>query len=264
MELNERVTKDNYYLDIAETVAEKSTCLRRHYGAVIVKNDEIIATGYNGSPRGCLNCTDDACMREELGFAKGRGYNICGAVHAEMNAVISASRRDMIGGSLYIVGINVFDQPHYADPHPCLLCHRMICNTGISRVIGRFMDPDGNVFAKEMDITPESFMIRMQNEFEQTLDQMEMDITPDQFKNAREHIDRRYGIIKDQYEAKGAFPNMVCEHIMKTPSYMDPLCKAYTCLMEDTGLDFANYPKCAKEYCPKVHPELLDSSDITT
>ena len=109
-----RASKDNYYLDIAEAVGEKSTCLRRHYGAVIVKNDEIISTGYNGSPRGCINCTDDACMRNELGFAKGRGYNICGAVHAEMNAVISAARRDMIGATIYIVGREVFGNQKYA------------------------------------------------------------------------------------------------------------------------------------------------------
>ena len=258
----ERASKDNYYLDIAETVSEKSTCLRRHYGAVIVKNDEIIATGYNGSPRGCLNCTDDACMRNELGFAKGRGYNICGAVHAEMNAVISASRRDMIGGTLYIVGRNVFGNQEYADPHPCLLCHRMICNTGLARIVGRFQDPAGNVFPKDMDITPESFMMRMQGEFEDTLKDMEMDISPEQFQNAREHIDRRYGIIKDQYERNSVFPNMMCDCLLKTPGYMDPLCRAYTKLLGEDDMDYAHYPMCSAEFCPKLHPELLNGEPI--
>lgn len=130
-----QMSKDRYYLSIAQAVALKSTCQRRHYGAVIVKNDEILATGYNGSPRDCINCTDmGICMRDVANVEKGKGYNLCLSVHAEMNAIISAARRDMIGSTLYIVGIE--KDGRYANPSPCLLCHRLIVNAGISRVVG--------------------------------------------------------------------------------------------------------------------------------
>ena len=111
----ERIQKDEYYLNIAHEVAARSTCLRRRYGAVIVNNDEIIATGYNGAPRGEPNCIDRGfCKREELNVPKGERYELCVAVHAEQNAIISAARRDMIGGTIYIVGLE--SDGSYANP----------------------------------------------------------------------------------------------------------------------------------------------------
>ena len=133
---NHRITKDEYYLKIAEAVLERSTCLRRRYGAVIVKNDEIISTGYNGAPRCVENCSDiGSCEREMLGVPKGEKYELCRAVHAEQNAIISASRRDMQGATIYIVGKEV-ETGAYANPSPCLICERMIANAGIDKCIG--------------------------------------------------------------------------------------------------------------------------------
>ena len=101
----ERVSKHNYYLDIAQTVAERSTCLRKMYGTIIVKNDSIISTGYNGAPRGRKNCSDlGICMRDKLNIPRGERYELCRSVHAEANCIISASRRDLIGSTLYLVG----------------------------------------------------------------------------------------------------------------------------------------------------------------
>ena len=101
----ERVSKRNYYLDIAQTVLERATCLRRVYGAIIVKNDEIISTGYNGAPRGRKNCVDlGSCTREQLKVPRGERYELCRSVHAEANAIISAQRRDMVGATIYLVG----------------------------------------------------------------------------------------------------------------------------------------------------------------
>jgi len=131
-----RVSKEEYYLDIAEHVLERSTCLRRRYGAVIVNNDEIVSTGYNGSARGDINCCDrGVCRREELGVPKGERYELCRAVHAEQNAIISAARRDMINSTIYIVGKELDGQ--YANPKPCLLCSRMLKNAGVTTVLGR-------------------------------------------------------------------------------------------------------------------------------
>ena len=99
----ERIVKENYYLDIAETVLERSTCLRRQYGAIIVRNDEIVATGYNGAPRGRKNCSDlGYCVREQMRVPRGERYELCRSVHAEANAIISASRNECIGGDIYL------------------------------------------------------------------------------------------------------------------------------------------------------------------
>lgn len=179
---NRQARKDNYYLGIAEAVASKSTCIRRAYGAVIVKDDEIVATGYNGSPRGCINCTETGCVREQLGIMKGDSYNLCTSVHAEMNAIISASRQEMIGATMYIVGLNnipaLMSTDPYADPHPCLLCHRMIVNSGIKRVVGRVLEKDEaatvhHTVDKELDVTATTFMERLDDLYERTLTQME-------------------------------------------------------------------------------------------
>ena len=134
----ERQDRTNYYLDIAETVTERSTCIRRHWGAVIVKNDEIISTGYNGAPRGRKNCTDvGTCIREKLQIPRGERYELCRSVHAEQNAIISASRRDMIGATLYIVGIDPKNNEYVEKSMPCSLCKRAIINSGLEKIVIR-------------------------------------------------------------------------------------------------------------------------------
>ncbi len=133
----ERITKRDYYLSIAAEVAKRSTCLRRQYGAVIVKNDEIIATGYNGAPRGDENCCDvGSCWRDRHNIPHGEQYEKCVAVHAEANAIISASRNEMLGSTLYLFGYEGFDKP-IDNPEPCIMCNRLIKNAGIERVINK-------------------------------------------------------------------------------------------------------------------------------
>ena len=134
----ERKDRINYYLDIAETVTERSTCIRRQWGADIVKNAEIISTGYNGAPRGRKNCTDEGtCIREKLQVPRGERYELCRSVHAELNAIISASRRDMIGATLFIVGVDPKTNEYVEKSMPCALCKREIINSGLERVIIR-------------------------------------------------------------------------------------------------------------------------------
>lgn len=134
-----RLGKDEYYVNIAHAVSERSTCLRRHYGVVIVNNDEIIATGYNGNPRGMKNCCEiGVCSKEDVNHnSSPDSYNICRSVHAEMNALISARRSDMIGATLYIYGSDVDEQAALDNPVPCPICLRMIQNAGIARIVNR-------------------------------------------------------------------------------------------------------------------------------
>ena len=131
--MDQRMSKDKYYLNIADAVLDRSTCLRRKYGAIIVKNDEIISTGYNGAPRGY-------CNREQLNIPSGQRYELCRSVHAEANAIISAARRDMIGGTLYLVGRSAADGELLHDTTSCAMCRRMIINSGITRVVNRIGD----------------------------------------------------------------------------------------------------------------------------
>lgn len=134
----ERIDKHNYYLDICETVLERGTCLRRNFAAIIVKNDEIMSTGYSGAPRGRKNCCDlGYCKREELKVPRGTRYELCRSVHAEQNAVISARRHDMIGANLYLVGKEVEDGRYVENASSCSLCKRFIINAGIKDVIIR-------------------------------------------------------------------------------------------------------------------------------
>lgn len=134
----ERRDKHNYYLDIAETVLERGTCVRRNYGSIIVKNDEIISTGYTGAPRGRKNCTDiGVCRREQLNVPRGTQYELCRSVHSEANAIISASRRDMIGATLYLVGKDARTGEFVEDANSCIMCKRLIINSGIESVIIR-------------------------------------------------------------------------------------------------------------------------------
>lgn len=135
----ERRDKINYYLDLAEMVSQRGTCLRKQYGAVIVKNDEVVSTGYVGAPRGRANCIDlGYCIREKLQIPRGERYELCRSVHAEANAIISASRERMLGSSLYLTGIDLKDSGNYVrNANPCSMCKRLIINAGIDQVFIR-------------------------------------------------------------------------------------------------------------------------------
>lgn len=139
----ERRDKVNYYLDITETVLERGTCLRRNYGAIIVNDDEIISTGYSGAPRGRKNCLDiGTCERERLNIPRGQMYEKCRSVHAEANAIISAARRRMLGGTLYLVGREKTSGELITNANSCSMCKRLIINAGIERVIIRKSQED--------------------------------------------------------------------------------------------------------------------------
>ena len=136
--MNARPNKDEYYLNIAHEVCRRGTCLRRQYGAVIVKDDQIVSAGYAGAPRGVANCSDlGVCLREELAIPAGQRYELCRSVHAEMNAVIHASRSQTLGAVMYLAGIEAVTGQPTENPEPCLLCRRVIINAGISRVVVR-------------------------------------------------------------------------------------------------------------------------------
>lgn len=147
----DRVDKTNYYLDIAEAVAERGTCLRNNYGSVIVKNDEIISTGYTGAPRGRTNCIDIGyCKRKKMNTPSGMGYEYCRSVHSEQNAIISARRSDMIDATLYLVGIKKETGNYITDNEPCTFCKRMILNAGIEKVVMRDTKTDYRIsYTKE-------------------------------------------------------------------------------------------------------------------
>ena len=130
----ERPSKVKYYLDIAAAVAARSTCIRRQYGAVIVKNDTVVSTGYNGTARGLINCCDlNECYREAHNIPHGQQYEKCKAVHAEANAIINASREEMCGAILFLAGFE--NGERMKNPTPCEMCSRMITNSGIRKVI---------------------------------------------------------------------------------------------------------------------------------
>ncbi len=134
----ERVDKHNYYLDIAQTVIERGTCLRRNFGAIVVKNDEIVSTGYTGAPRGRKNCSDlGFCTREKLQIPRGERYELCRSVHAEANCIISAARNELLGGTLYLVGKDAKTGELVPDASSCAMCKRMIINAGIQQVVVR-------------------------------------------------------------------------------------------------------------------------------
>ena len=134
----ERVSKENYYLDIAQTVAERSTCLRRKFGSIIVKNDVIVSTGYNGAPRGRKNCSDlGVCFREKLGIPRGERYELCRSVHSEQNAIIAAPREQMLGSTLYMVCVSPEDGSVQSGTGNCMMCKRVILNAGIETVVIR-------------------------------------------------------------------------------------------------------------------------------
>ncbi len=140
--MSDRVDKINYYLSIADSITKRGTCIRRNYGAIVVKNDEIISTGYTGAPRGRKNCIDlGYCARQKLNIKSGEKYELCRSVHAEQNAIISAARRDLIGGTLYLVGREANgDFTSYTDS--CSMCKRVIINAGIEKVIAKDIDAE--------------------------------------------------------------------------------------------------------------------------
>lgn len=149
-----RVSKENYYLDIAQTVAERSTCLRKCYGAIIVKNDVILSTGYNGAPRGRKNCCDlGQCMRDKLNIPRGERYELCRSVHSEQNAIIAASRDQMLGATLYMACIDPADGSLVPGTSSCMMCKRVILNAGIAKVVIRDTKEDFRVIETSEWIT---------------------------------------------------------------------------------------------------------------
>lgn len=144
-----RISKEKYYLNIAKAVSLRSTCLRRKYGAVIVKNDVIVSTGYNGAPRSTENCCDTGeCLRKKLNVPSGERYELCRSVHAEQNAIISANRSDMRGATLYLAGIDSDTGELIDAPDCCMMCKRVIINSGITTVI--FLNGDGTYRTTEV------------------------------------------------------------------------------------------------------------------
>lgn len=134
----QRRDKTNYYLDLADVVSKRCTCLRRHYGAVIVKNDEVISTGYVGAPRGRKNCSDlGYCIRQQLNIPRGERYELCRSVHAEANAIISAPRDKMLGATLYLSGREVSTGEYIKNSSCCSMCKRMVINAGIKSIVIR-------------------------------------------------------------------------------------------------------------------------------
>ena len=134
----ERVSKINYYLDIAQTVAERSTCMRRMFGAIIVKDDSIVSTGYNGAPRGRKNCNEIAfCIRDKLQIPRGERYEMCRSIHAEANAIIAAPRDRMLGATLYMTCMDAKTGALSPGTCSCMMCKRQIINAGIEKVIIR-------------------------------------------------------------------------------------------------------------------------------
>lgn len=130
-----RPSKHNYYLNIAKEVASRSTCLRKKYGSVIVKNDIIISTGYNGAPRQTMNCIDlNYCRREQMGIPRGQCYELCRSVHSEMNAIINAEREKMIDSTLYLYGCDK-DNKIIENLDSCQMCKKIIINAGIKQVV---------------------------------------------------------------------------------------------------------------------------------
>lgn len=148
-----RVSKIDTYLNCAEVFAYRSTCIKRKYGAVIVKDDAVISTGYNGAPRGEENCCDiGKCPRIDRDLHQGQGYEMCRAVHAEANALLNCSREQTIDADLFLAGVNPKDNSvHKAKP--CPLCARMIIQAGIKNVylrVGSGPDEYVKVNAKEL------------------------------------------------------------------------------------------------------------------
>jgi len=141
---NSRPSWDEYFLEVAELVSKRATCLRRRVGAVLVKNKRILATGYNGAPSGLRHCIDIGCLREKLKIPSGQRHELCRGLHAEQNALIQAS----------LYGISVRDSTLYATNQPCVICAKMLINAGIKEIIVSDGYPDklAQDFLKEAKI----------------------------------------------------------------------------------------------------------------
>lgn len=142
-----RRSKTNYYLDIAQTVTERGTCLRRKFGAIIVKDDVIISTGYAGAPRGRENCCDlGFCLRDKMNIPRGERYELCRSVHAEANAIIAAPRERMLGADLYLCCVNAKTGQLEPGTTCCQMCKRLVINAGIGRVIVRESSEEYSIY----------------------------------------------------------------------------------------------------------------------
>ena len=144
----DRLSKDEYYLDVAKSVCKRSTCLKRRYGAVIVNNDEIVATGYNGNPRTLPNCCDKGICNRMTAPHNSGDYSDCHSVHAEQNAMLSASRKDMIGATLYLYGEE--SDANWIVAEPCPICTRMLLNSGIESVVVKELSKVKHLDLKEL------------------------------------------------------------------------------------------------------------------
>jgi dCMP deaminase len=128
----ERLSWDDYFMEITRLVAKRSTCLRRHVGAIIVRDRRILATGYNGAPRGLPHCSETGCLREEMGIPSGQKQELCRGLHGEQNAIIQAA----------LSGVSIEDSQIYSVTRPCIVCAKMIINAGIKRVVFEEGYPD--------------------------------------------------------------------------------------------------------------------------
>jgi dCMP deaminase len=145
---NKRISKDEYYLGIAEEVGRRSTCWRRSIGAIIIRDDQIISTGYVGAPRKTKSSLEHGfCLRDKLKIPHGQRYELCRSVHAEQNAIINAARAGvgLLGGDIYIYG-SVFGKDKTIDAFPCFICKKMIINAGLNRVICSTADGKIKIF----------------------------------------------------------------------------------------------------------------------
>jgi dCMP deaminase len=134
---SQRISKDDYYLGIAKEVARRSTCFRRSIGAIIVRDDQIISTGYVGAPRKTKSSHEHGfCLRDRLGIPHGERYELCRSVHAEQNAIINAARAgvSLLGGNMYIYG-TIYNEDKPINAFPCFICKKMIINAGLDRII---------------------------------------------------------------------------------------------------------------------------------
>ncbi len=147
MKKEKRISKKQYYLNIAEEVSKRSTCLSTNFGCIIVRDDQIISTGYNGAPRGTKDCTEiGVCLRRMMNVPSGTKYELCRSVHAEQNALINAARAgvSLLGGDLYLFGRKILDGTNQLiKAYPCFICKKMILNAGITNVIAN--DDEGKV-----------------------------------------------------------------------------------------------------------------------
>ena len=144
-----RISKANYYLEIAKTVAMRGTCLRRKFGAIIVKDDVIVSTGYAGAPRGRVNCCDlNFCLRDKMNIPRGERYELCRSVHAEANAIIAASRDRMLGSTLYLACVDPKTGESVGGTCCCQMCKRLVINAGIEKVV--VLEDGGNYSVYEV------------------------------------------------------------------------------------------------------------------